>query len=344
MKTILAIDVGYGNTKAVWNRRDQNGKVVWDEICFPSAANKIFRDHSIQGIAGPDRVLVDVDGELFFVGPEATAGAEQLVGGIDYIAKPEYEALLCGAWSYMMKRMGRVIPTVDSLVLGLPVANFVVRRSELMAIGAKTHKVPVPESLKHGIATLSARALDVHVIPQPYGAMRLAHELSADEQLASAGFAAMVIDPGYGTLDWFVTKGLAPRMELSDSFEGGVRMILKEVASIVGKDHGGGSPNMSLVARGLQDGFMLDAGKRIDMAPYMNIVDQVANTLTAQFLQRFDPRKEGIHRVILAGGGAKYFSKPLADQLPEFQIETLDASLMSNARGFWLHGMDKQAH
>jgi hypothetical protein len=76
----------------------------------------------------------------------------------------------------------------------------------------------------------------------------------------------------------------------------------------------------------------------------MNIVDQVANTLTAQFLQRFDPRKEGIHRVILAGGGAKYFSKPLADQLPEFQIETLDASLMSNARGFWLHGMDKQAH
>jgi len=133
-------------------------------------------------------------------------------------------------------------------------------------------------------------------------------------------------------------------MELSDSFEGGVRMILKEVASIVGKKHGGGSPNMSLVAKGLQDGFMLDAGKRIDMAPYMSIVDQVASTLTAQFLQRFDPRKEGIHRVILAGGGARYFSKPLAEHLPEFQIETLDTSVMSNARGFWLHGMDKQAH
>lgn len=112
MQTILAIDVGYGNTKAVWNRRDLNGKVVWDEICFPSAANKIFRDHSIEGVAGPDRVLVDVNGALFFVGPEATTGAEQLVGGIAYITKPEYEALLCGARSYMMKRMARVPSTL----------------------------------------------------------------------------------------------------------------------------------------------------------------------------------------------------------------------------------------
>jgi plasmid segregation protein ParM len=340
MKTVLAIDVGYGNTKAVWNRRDINGKIVWDEICFPSVATQVTQRLEIEGMANPDRIMVDVEGRLFYVGPEVTAGAEMLVGGVDYISKPEYEALICGAWSYMMKSMGRVVPTVDVLVLGLPVANFVVRRGELSDVGNRIHKVPVPVSLKHGIAQISAKASQVYVIPQPYGSMRLAHEIALNDDLASDGFTALVIDPGYGTLDWFVAKGLMPQMEMSSSFEGGVKMILKEVSFKVGKDHGAGSPNMSLVAKGLQNGFMLDGGKRIDMTKYALDVDLAANTLTSQFLQRFDPRKEGVNRIILAGGGAKYFARPLTESLPEYTIETMDMSVMSNARGFWLHGWD----
>lgn len=341
MKTILAIDVGNGNLKAVWNRRGQDGKVVWDEICFSSVANRVFMDHDVKGLKGPDRVLIGVEDQLFYVGPEATAGAEMLVGGIGYIAKPEYEALICGAWHYMMKQAGRVIPSIDALVLGLPVSNYVVRGQELKAIGSRSHNVPVPVSLNHGSALLPSKASNVFVVPQPYGAMRLAYELEEKDELSSEGFTAMVVDPGYGTLDWFVTKELSPQMDLSGSFDGGVSMILKEVGSKIGKDHGGGSPNMSLVAKGLRNGFMLDAGKRIDMKPYMKIVDQVADTLTTQFLQRFDPRKEGINRVILAGGGAQYFLKPLTAQLQEYRIETMENSVMANARGFWLHGTDQ---
>ena len=341
MKTILAIDIGYGNTKAVWNRRDTKGKIVWDEICFPSVAMQVRQSLEVEGLANPDRIMVNIDGRLYYVGPEATGGAEMLVGGVDFISKPEYEALICGAWSYMMKSLGRVVPTVDALVLGLSMANFLVRRGELSDVGNRIHKVPVPVSLKHGIAQISVKASQVYVIPQPYGSMRLAHETALDDDLASDGFTAIVIDPGYGTLDWFVARGLVPQMEMSSSFEGGVRMILKEVSLKIGKEHGAGSPNMSLVAKGLQNGFMLDGGKRIDMTQYALDVELAANTLTSQFLQRFELRKEGINRIILTGGGAKYFARPLSLQLPEYTIETMDMPVMANARGFWLHGCDK---
>jgi len=340
MGQILAIDVGYGNTKAVWNRRLQNGQIVWDEICFRSVVNQVYGDYSNDQIGGLDRVLVHINEKMYFVGPKATLAGGLLVGGSDYMNSDQYEALICGAISYMMKSINEVVNTIDTIVLGLPVAGFDTKWETLQQIGIRTHAVPLPASFNNGKKSIPVTSKQVLVVPQPYGSIRYAHEIAIDNDLASDDVIAMVIDPGHSTFDWFITHGMDAQMEMSNSFEGGVSIILKKVAACISKDSGNGTPNLGLVERGFQSGFMNFGNQMISMDKYFPLVKQAADEIVIEFLGQFDPQKEGISRIILAGGGAKFFEKSLSTKLPTYQIETLRESVMTNARGFWIHGLD----
>ena len=80
--------------------------------------------------------------------------------------------------------------------------------------------------------------------------------------------------------------------------------------------------------------------QKISMDKYLPLVKQAADEIVDEFLGKFDTKKQGINRILLAGGGAKFFEKSLATKLPDYQIETMRESLMTNARGFWIHGLD----
>ena len=250
MEMILAIDVGYGNTKAVWNRKMQNGQIVWDEICFRSVVNQVYGDYSNEQIGGLDRVLVHLNDKMYFVGPKATLAAGLLVLGSDYMHTDQYSALICGAISYMMKSMKEVVNTLDAIVLGLPVSSFNTNWKALQQIVKRTHMVPIPESINRGKQSIPVTSKQVYVLPQPYGSIRYAHELAIDDDLASEDVTAIVIDPGYSTFDWFVTQGMSAQMVMSNSFDGGVSIILQKVAACISKDYGDGMPNLGLVERG----------------------------------------------------------------------------------------------
>ncbi len=341
--SILVADVGYGNNKAVWGA-PENGK-SWREICFRSVAPRVTQDVTVTGFGGSDRTIVTVNDGRYAVGPHA----DRLLGGQlalrqDYIETPEYEALICGAWHYYLRDQPTVEPMVDLLVLGLPVSGFAKQRRRLHAIGSQLRQIPLPEHhLPHSPVesrVLNARARQVLVLPQPLGALVLAMEdPKHGEQLARGGLI-LIIDPGYSTFDWLVSDGATPRMDASGAFNGGVSRLLRAVSRQVSQDHGIEAPELPRIEEALREGVLNTGVRRIDMAPYAKVLEHEAELVVNGFMQRFVPGELEIKWILLTGGGANYFLRALQKRLPEYHIQVLPESVMSNARGFYLAGRE----
>ena len=122
---VRAIDVGFGNTKYVTS--STNGKVECAH--FPSLAFYCHNDQATESMGGKRRtVQVPVDGLFYEVGPDVELAADrfrswQLHDG--YTETAEYRAFTAAALHFMK------IDTVDLLVVGLPVAQFLAKRSDL---------------------------------------------------------------------------------------------------------------------------------------------------------------------------------------------------------------------
>ncbi len=153
---IRAIDVGFGHTKYVTASTD--GRV--DCAHFPSLAFFGHTDESTDSMGGKRRtVQVPVDGLFYEVGPDVELAADrfrsrQLHDG--YTQTPEYRAFTIGALRYMK------VDTVDLLVVGLPVAQFLAKRAALQKAMTGTFDV----DRKRRIVVKKAL-----VVPQPQGAL-----------------------------------------------------------------------------------------------------------------------------------------------------------------------------
>ena len=342
MKTTLAIDVGFGNTKAVWNKTN-NGSQEWSEICFRSVCPRVVVDEGPgPGLGNIDRVVVNVGNDRFYVGPKAT-----FEGGVrslhpDYINTPEHEALLIGAWHYMFKQTNTITQSVDLLVLGLPVSGFQSNKKRLKEIGMQPRSIPVPMNMRQrfGRDAMDVFAKRVLVLPQPMGGLRMASDSASEQDLFDDGMVAMVIDPGYSTFDWFLADAMSPQLELCGSFQGGVSQILQAVSTKLGFDTGVGSQNFGTIEKALIDGYLNLGHTKIDMQPYRAVAINAASAIVAEFLQRFDPSKSGVSRIYLCGGGALFYIDSLKQRLPNYTIKVLPDSVMSNCRGFYLSGQD----
>ena len=66
-KNVIAVDVGYGNTKAVWGHCiDTLGKECWAEVCFRSVAPLMMVDEEKSGgTHNPDRIALQVNGKKY---------------------------------------------------------------------------------------------------------------------------------------------------------------------------------------------------------------------------------------------------------------------------------------
>lgn len=122
---VRAIDVGFGNTKYV--RASQGGEVSCAH--FPSIAFDSVHDNTGEALSGGRKtVCVPVGGLWYEVGPEVGLAADGFTGRNyhdQYMRTPDYRAFMAGAL-HMMK-----VARVDLLVLGLPLAQFAARRTEL---------------------------------------------------------------------------------------------------------------------------------------------------------------------------------------------------------------------
>ena len=336
-KTILAVDVGFGNTKLVSGRDGE----TWSELCFKSVAPELVANPA--GLAGSlspalDRIAIDVGSSSFLVGPDAFISGGDAILSTDYVNRDEYLALLRGAIYYSMKRSGQMHRHIDVLVMGLPVSNWRLRQAELIRIGAGPHRIPVPLAMRaeFGIS-LEVSVGKVLVMPQPMGALQFAiHEMSSKAE-GGGDDIHMVIDPGFNTFDWFTSVGLRPDLQRSGSLQGGVSQLLKLVSNAAGAKLGVGSLNLNEVEKGLRKGVMNVFGHRLEMAEFQPIMQSAAREIVERFLNSINLRL-GIDTIHLTGGGAPFYLEALRKAFSGYDIRLEPASVMQNARGFYLVG------
>lgn len=346
-KTVIAVDIGYGNTKVVWSHsKDKFGKNVWGESCFRSITPNVTIDEAATGTYNPNRILVEHKGKRFYAGPDATMGIEARLLDPNYIESDQHEVLLRASIHIAMRKIGRVFDSIDMLVLGLPVSGFKARGMLLTEIAKEPRQVPIPRELQTagGPTSITVKAKQVKILPQPFGSLRYAiQELPDNDPVFSERSLSMVIDPGYRTFDWFVTNGLNPELKLSGSFDGGVSSIFREVSQEIGYDHGTGSLEFDQVEEGIKNGSINLGYKVIDTTTYQSAMHDQALKQVMTFLGRIDSNKSRLTSVFLTGGGASYYEKELRDCLPGYKIELIDNSVMGNARGYWMSGCDELA-
>jgi len=142
-KNIVAIDIGYGNTKLAWSLRTGSA----GEFIFSSQTRKIFESiASIEGMGELDRVQVSIGNQKYLVGPDmAGDGTHQLHG--DYANSEVYEALIVGAIHYLFKIEGVLMDSIDVLILGLPVSTFSQKKDTLVHRFNKNYMFQAPRVL-----------------------------------------------------------------------------------------------------------------------------------------------------------------------------------------------------
>jgi plasmid segregation protein ParM len=333
-KAILGLDVGYGNVKTVWGNECNETS----EIIFRSVAKRTMHQTDGFGSGGEDmnRVGIDVAGFRYLVGPDASQSGAVSTTDADYVNRPEYLALVRGSIYYMLKAKG-VIENIDMMVVGLPVSNFATKKADLIKICQGSHLIPTPPTLKaeHG-QMVSIHVSKVLCVPQPMGGLRMQAQLDARAG-ANMNQKTLIIDAGYLTFDWLFAEGMRADIERSGSLNAGVSSLLSELSRQVSLKLGVAAIDLVELEQALKTGTLVIGGKNQEFIGYNKWMDAIAADVIDRFVtaanltSRFD-------RILLVGGGAKYFSSALRRRFPNHAIDIDQESVMSNARGFYLIG------
>lgn len=328
-KVVLAIDIGYGNIKAVWGAE----RTSEDEIIFRAIANQIPNGSHKQSDPTLGRVPIFVNDETFEVGPDAYLSTGTNISDFNYIFRNEYTAFLRGVIHYMFTKTG-VHNRIDLLAVGLPVGNFQLHKDKLIEICKGEHDIPTPQNLiKQFGKTVKVFIDKVLVIPQPIGALSVYATKCTTENKEMG--STLIIDIGYKTLDWIFSHGMRVDMGRSGSFAGGVSVLLREVSGAVGKQLGVGFIDLIEVEKALTTDKIFADGRMHDFTPYQGMIGEASARVIDKFFGAINIDR-AFSSIILTGGGAKYYRDALARKFPTHQIQFDDDAVMSNARGFYL--------
>ena len=326
---VLAVDVGYGNIKAAWG----NKCTPQTEIIFKSIANKITHSTDEKPCTSLGRVPIDIDGDIYMIGPDSHLFSGSRILDVDYVARKEYLAFLRASMHFMFNQTG-VFHKIDRLAVGLPVSSYASKKSELVRICKGVHEVPTPLALVKTLgATVKVAVESVIVIPQPFGALSVFASKCA--LLNRSGGATLIIDPGYKTLDWVFANGMNVDLERCGSFNGGVSTLLREVSSVVGKKLGVGFIDLIEVEEAINSGKIFADGRFYDFSPYLEFVKEAATQAIDKFFSALNVDRE-FTSIVLTGGGAKYYRDALAQKFPTHDIQFDEDAVMNNVRGFYL--------
>lgn len=308
---VRAVDVGYGNTKFIV---DENGGCR----LFPSLAPRADVHRECGGLYRQRQTTeVWVDGKPYEVGPDSTLFPEIPVLHADYIETPEYRALLFGALDAMQ------LQRIDLLVTGLPVHLHASRSQRLQQILTGAHTIR-PE------VTIDVR--EVAVVSQPLGGF-FAHSRRDGNWTIASDRTYLLVDPGYVTFDWLVTRGMQELPGLSGSVQSGVSECLRQVERALNENLGDAYTNLRRIDDGLRCGSFRLRGKTIDLEPYRVHADAVVEHALRALKNRVGIGHE-IDEIVLVGGGAPFFQAGLRKAFPNYPLQIVEDSIFANVRGF----------
>jgi plasmid segregation protein ParM len=317
---VRAIDLGFGNTKFVMSSVD--GKIECSH--FPSLAVLAPGEMGVVDLVGKRKtVCVPVRGVWYEVGydVEQAASAFKARPRHDrYIETAEYMALTAGALRYMGCK------SIDLLVVGLPVAEYLAKRKEL-------EKLLKKEPIQIGGGD-SVTIKEVMVLAQPHGAL-FDYLRQHGEATGIKETKNLVIDVGYRTFDWLTTDGLKVYANRSHSVSLGVSQVLGAIARKIGIEHGMAElPDLDGIDRALRQKKPLAVfQKSYELKKFQADIDAVADQAVGELYTRIGQIYD-IRNVVLVGGGAFLYKRSVAKLFNRHKILEVSEPLLANVRGF----------
>lgn len=317
---IRALDIGYGACKYVHGIQ-RNGDPLVDS--FPSIV-KQFNGSKDSLITHKNTCVITINGQRYEAGKDMDAafdGASNRTLHGDFIETDEYLVLLRTALHYIGQS------TIDLLVVGLPVSYIDAKSGSLRKLIIGTHQVNDQQ----------ITVKDIHVVPQPIGGfMSMVKTNNIAPNIVKAQ-RNLLIDPGFFTVDYITARGLKEISNLSGSSPYGVHALLARICKHISKDFKINYDNISSVDEGLHTGYFSLFGKEVNLDKYVKKSLSVFQPAINEICNKIGDGRE-VGKIILVGGGAKYFEPLLKKAFPQHAIIKCESPQFSNVLGFQFIG------
>jgi plasmid segregation protein ParM len=327
MSIIRAIDLGYGNVKytTASSNRSHFETGIFPSVAVPSTKNVIDTSFTSK----KDIVMIDVDGQNYSVGPDSELLATNMSYRNlhdNYSSSPGYKALCLGALHYINQ------PVIDLLVVGLPVKFLSERSEKLREMLIGQHQLT---------ATSNCFVRDVKVIAQPIGGfLYFLHSTNSWERLRDK--TSLILDAGYYTLDWVVTKKMKTIDDRCDGNRMGASVLLNDIMHYINESKtpeldGFVMDDLNLMEQSVRNGYIELPDMNVNIAPFIKGADARIETAVADMLASIQ-KKSDIQNVILCGGGASFYLDVMRREFPRHNIKIAPDSVFSNIHGFQMAG------
>jgi plasmid segregation protein ParM len=335
---VRAIDVGYFNLKYTCGRKLLGGVNTVSTGLFPALAPRVTTKELMKD-PDVDACIVNVRGVEYVVGPASvvhTSPSEQQAFDLEYSATDRYHALMLGGLSKTADDAGAGQEfVIDRLVLGLPLNTYHQNVEALRQRAIGEHVMRHASSDQHRRVTVKS----VHVMVQPHGAL-LGFGVSHPDVLRDNRWT-LVIDPGGGTLDWFVARGTTPNWARSGAYPKAMLHCAYSIADQINprwRTQYEIVETIDLALRTRAEVFQIGP-RQFRTADFRGCVDAVLEESLKHMVDKTGPL-DSVSRILLTGGGAPVFHEFLLRRQPELAaIVQMDPEpVFANVRGFQLAG------
>lgn len=222
-------------------------------------------------------------------------------------------------------------------MLGLPLNPFHKYKDALIARARGEHILGVSSSsgiVGHRRVTVER----VQVIVQPQGA--LINFGLQNRQTSQDGWA-LVVDPGGGTLDWYLSRGRMPNWQRSGAYP---KSMLACANAVADRINGNWKNQFEIIERideaiRCGSGSFRVGGREYPMADYAQTVDAVVRE-SVNYMMSVVGATDNLDHVLLTGGGARLFHDHLLANYPALEpiLRVDDGAVYSNVKGFQVAG------
>jgi plasmid segregation protein ParM len=334
MTDILALDIGYGYTKAM----TAQGKTML--LSQVGAAEDIRFESDLASSQG---VVIALDGRWYFVGEYAelqSSGTTQTQSAAR-IGGKEQKALFYAVASELLKATAS--RDAVAIVTGLPVAHYNDRNKEALREMLKGEHVVN----RRGRSRRQRRFIvgDIFVVPQAFGSL---YSLVLDRQgrLVDGdlpGGRVGIIDVGCFTTNYLLSDRLRYVETGSGSIEHGMGEVLGKLAKRLVDDHGLDlTGQFGRLDQALRERAVEVRGARENVAGFVNgQLEALADIIVAQAETSWKGGAD-LRAVVLTGGGSLELAPYIRKAFPQTRMPGGDPQF-ANVTGFLRAGLRRFA-
>lgn len=338
---VRAIDVGYFSTKLTLGRKLVDDTSTIATALFPSLAPRLPAGLSPQtALHGkPDGCVVAVEDVNYFVGRDAilySSGREPREVLSDYSQTDKYLALMRGGLHYIFqdaKATNELV--IRHLVLGLPLNTFGENRDKLAKRVMGEHLLPDP---LHAGAVRRVTVERASVIVQPQGA--LVSYGASHSKVFQDGWV-LVVDPGGGTLDWYVARGRLPNWQRSGAYPKSMLACAYAVADRIDPTWRDNFEIIERIDKAIRERApsFTTGGQTYELGNYSTGIEAVLKESTDKMVAKLGSM-DNLDMIIFTGGGAKVYHEFFAKRYPKLSNIMFmdDDPVFSNVKGFHIAG------